>query len=62
MLIALSLAEIKPVYYPGEVEKLVSLEVLKLFCGEDEVHQELADIDPDLWTDKGELTKLPVYL
>ena len=33
-LIALSLTEIKPVYYPGE-EKLVSLDVLKLYCGED---------------------------
>ena len=33
-LIAPALAEIKPVYYPGE-EKLVSLDVLKLYCGED---------------------------
>ena len=30
-LIAPSLAEIKPVYFPGE-EKLVSLDVLKLYC------------------------------
>ena len=53
-----SLAEIKPVYYPGE-EKLVSLDVLKLYRGEDIVHQEPADMDPDRWTDEGELTKLP---
>ena len=45
-------------YYPGE-EKLVSLDVLKLYRGEDVVRQAPADIDPDLWTDKGELTKLP---
>ena len=38
-LIAQSLAEIKPVYYLGE-EKLVSLDVLKLFRGEDVVRQE----------------------
>ena len=35
-LIAPALAEIKPVYYPGE-EKLVSLDVLKLYSGEDVV-------------------------
>ena len=57
-LIAPSLAEIKPVYYPRE-EKLVSLDVLKLYRGEDVVHQAPADIDPDLWTDEGELTELP---
>ena len=56
-LIALSLAEIKPVYYPGE-EKLVNLDFLKLYRGEDVVRQAPADIDPDLWTDKGELTEL----
>ena len=33
-----SLAEIKPVYYPGE-EKLVSLDMLKLYQGEDVVRQ-----------------------
>ena len=32
-MIALALAEIKPVYYPGE-EKLLSLDVLKLYRGE----------------------------
>ena len=37
-LIAPTLAEIKPVYYPGE-ERLVSLDVLKLYCGEDVVCQ-----------------------
>ena len=57
-LIALSLAEIKPVYYPGE-EKLVSLEVLKLYRGEDVVRQEPVDVDPDRWTDEGDLTELP---
>ena len=56
-LIAPSLAEIKPVYYPGE-EKLVSLDVLKLYRGEDIVRQEPADIDPDRWIDEGELTEL----
>ena len=30
-LIAPALAEIKPVYYPGE-EKLVSLDMLKIYC------------------------------
>ena len=45
-------------YYPGE-EKLVSLDILKLYRGEDVVRQTPADIDPDLWIDKGELTELP---
>ena len=36
-------------YYPGE-EKLVSLDILKLYRG---------DIDSDRWLDKGELTELP---
>ena len=57
-LIAPALAEIKLVYYPGE-EKLVSLDVLKLYCGEDVVQQEPEDIDPDRWLNKGELTELP---
>ena len=57
-LIAPSLAEIKPVYYPGE-EKLVNLDVLKLYHGEDVVRQNPEDIDPDKWTDEVELTKLP---
>ena len=57
-LIALSMAEIKPVYYPGE-EKLVSLDVLKLYRGDDVVRQEPEDVDPDGWVDKGELTELP---
>ena len=56
-LIAPSLAEIKPVYYPGE-EKLASLDVLKLYRGEDVVPQTPVDIDPDLWIDKVELTEL----
>ena len=54
-LIAPARAEIKPVYYPGE-EKLVSLDVLKLYRGED------VDIDPDRWLDKGELPELPEAL
>ena len=58
-LIAPSLAEIKLVYYyPGE-EKLVSLDVLKLYRWKDVVRQEPVDVDPDRWADKGELTKLP---
>ena len=47
-LIAPALAEIKPVYYPGE-EKLVSLDLKKLYLGEDVVQQEPEDIDPDGW-------------
>ena len=57
-LIAPALAEIKPVYYPGE-EKLVGLEVLKLYRGEDVIHQDAEDINPDRWLDEGELTELP---
>ena len=57
-LIAPSLAEIKPVHYPGE-EKLVSLDVLKLYRGEDVVQQEPADLDPDGLIEEGELTELP---
>ena len=37
-------------YYPGE-EKLVNLNVLKLYHGE--------DVDPDRWLDEGDLTELP---
>ena len=48
----------KPVYYPGE-EKLVSLDVLKLYRGEDVICQDPEDIDPDRWFDEGELTELP---
>ena len=54
-LIAPFLADIKPVYYPGE-EKLVSLDVLKLYRGEDVVRQEPEDVDPNGWVNKGELT------
>ena len=46
-LIAPSLAEIKPVYYPGE-EKLVSLDELKLYPREDVVRQEPDDVDPEM--------------
>ena len=49
---------IKPVYYPGE-EKLMSLEMLNLYPGEDVVRQEPPDVDPDRWIDEGELTELP---
>ena len=54
-LIAPALAEIKLVYYLGK-EKLVSLDVLKLYRGDDMFRQEPEDIDPDRWLDKGELT------
>ena len=51
-LIAPSLAEIKLVYYPGE-EKLVSLDMLKLYRREDVVQQEPEDVDPNGWIDEG---------
>ena len=47
-MIAPALAEIKPVYYPRE-EKLMSLDVLKLYRGEDMICQDPEDIDPDRW-------------
>ena len=43
----------------SQEEKLVSLDVLKLYRGEDIVRQEAAAVDPDGWTDEGELTELP---
>ena len=52
-LIAPALAEIKPVYYPRE-EKVVSLDMLNLYHGEDVIQQDPEDIDPDQWLDKGE--------
>ena len=45
-LIAPALAEIKPTYYPRK-ERLVSLDVLKLYRGEDIIRQNPEDIDPD---------------
>ena len=54
----LALAGIKPVYFPGE-EKLVSLDELKLYRGEEVVQQNPEDLDPDGWWDEGELTELP---
>ena len=57
-IIAPVLAEIKPVYYPGE-EKLVSLDVLKLYRGEDVVWQNTEDSDQDWWLDEEELKELP---
>ena len=57
-LISPSLAEIRPIYYPGEV-KVVSLDVLKLYPGEDVVRQNPDDVDPDKYTEDGELTELP---
>ena len=51
-LLALSLAEIKPVYYPGET-KLVSLDMFKLYHGEDVVTQNPENIDPDRYADDG---------
>ena len=49
--------EIRPVYYPGEV-KLVSLDVLKLYLGEDVVRQKPDDVDPDQYAEDGELSEL----
>ena len=46
-LITPALVDIKLVYYPRE-ERLVSLDVLKLYRGED-----------DQWLDEGEFTELP---
>ena len=57
-MISLALAEIKPVHYPRE-EKLVSLNGLKLYRGEDVIRQNPEDLDPDRWLDEGELTELP---
>ena len=37
----------------------VSLDVLKLYRGEDVVRQEPDDVDPDRWIDEGELMELP---
>ena len=56
-LVALSLVEIKLVYYPGET-KLVSLDMLKLYRGEDVVRQNPEDLDPDRYVEDGELTEL----
>ena len=50
-------AEIKQVFFPGE-ERLVSLDILKLYWGEDLIRQNPKDIDLDPWLDKGELTEL----
>ena len=33
--------------------------MLKLYRGEDVVRQEPVEVDPDLWTDEGELMELP---
>ena len=48
-------------YYPGE-EKLVSLDVLKLYQGEDAFCQNPKVVDPDRWLDEGELMELPEIL
>ena len=39
--------------------RLVRLDVLKLYRGEDVVRQEPEDIDPDRWLDEREFTELP---
>ena len=44
--VAPSLAEIKTVYYSGEM-KLVSLDTLKLYRGEEVMRQNPEDLDPD---------------
>ena len=56
-LITPALAVIKPVYFPGE-ERLVSLDVLKLYRGEDVICQNSEDIDQDQWLDEVELMEL----
>ena len=38
----------------------MSLDVLKLYSGEDVVQQEPADVDPDGWVEEGELPETPV--
>ena len=45
-------------FYLGE-ERPVSLDILKLYLGEDVICQNPEDIDPDRWLDKGELMELP---
>ena len=57
-LIAPALAEIKMVFYPVE-ERLVSLEVLKLYRVEEVIRKNPKDIDPDRWLDKREFKELP---
>ena len=52
-IIAPVFAEIKP------EEKLVCLDMLKLYWGEGIVQQNPEDLDPDQWLDEGELTELP---
>ena len=56
--IAPALAEIIPVSYPGQ-ERLVSLDVLKLYRGEEVIRQNPEDIDRDQWLDEEELKELP---
>ena len=60
-LIAQALAEIKPVYYPGK-ERLVSLDILKRFRGEDLIRQNPIDKDLDGGLDKRELRSYQRYL
>ena len=56
-LITPALAEIKSLYYPGE-ERLVSLDVLKLYRGEDVIHQNPESIYLDQRLDEGEMMEL----
>ena len=37
---------------------MVSLDMLKLYHGEDVIHQDPEDIDPNQWLDEGKLTEL----
>ena len=60
-IIAPAFAEIKSVYYPGE-ERVVSLDVLKLYRGEDLIRQNPEDVDPEGWLDERELTSYWRYL
>ena len=45
-------------YLLSKRDRLVSLDVLKLYRGEDVIRQNPEDIDPDPWLAEGELTEL----
>ena len=46
-------------YHSGG-EKLVSLDVLKLYVGEDVICQDPKDIEPNQWLEEGELPEAPL--
>ena len=45
--------------YYTRAEKLVSLDVLKLYCGEDVIFQDPENMDPGQWLDESKLMELP---